>query len=294
MQKNFGAKKRRCAVSILAVLLVCAVWLGASFVSAKLFSGSDRVRDDIAITAHRGGAGYAPENSLTAVLRSLNMGVSSIEIDVQQTKDGHIVVCHDNTVDRTTNGSGKISEMTLDEIRALQLVAEDGTLLGEGVPTLGEVLEAMGGRAHLLLEIKRYADTPDEIESAVVKQLERYDAESWTTIQSFNDKVLERIYDLKPSIHLEKLAFCKILGLPLIFDGGLRVCTLRKYAHVESMNFFASGVTQLYIDRLHKAGKRVRLWTINAPEKVPCLDIDGIITDYPDLFMTRSNKTLLQ
>lgn len=271
---------------ILTLLAVAGIWLALSCTHAMATLGDDRMKENIVITAHRGGAGYGPENSLSCIRRSLDAGVPSIEIDVQLTKDGHVVVCHDNKVNRTTNGRGKLAEMTLDELRALRLVDADGNALDESLPLLSEVLELIDGRAHLLLEIKRYRDTADKLQQAVADELRRHNALEWTTVQSFSDLTLSQMHALVPELRLEKLAFCKILGLPLLFDGGLRHFSLERYAHVESINFFYGGISEKFVEELHHAGKRVRIWTVNEPERRPNLSVDGIITDYPDLLMS--------
>lgn len=271
---------------LLTLLALAGVWFALSCTHAMATLGNDRMKGNIVITAHRGGAGYGPENSLSCIRRSLEAGVPSIEIDVQLTKDGHVVVCHDNKVDRTTNGRGKLSEMTLDELRALRLIDAEGNALDEGVPLLSEVLEAIDGRAHLLLEIKRYRDTADKLQQAVADELRRHNALEWTTVQSFSDLTLSQMHALMPELRLEKLAFCKILGLPLLFDGGLRRYNLERYAHVESINFYYGGISEKFVEELHRAGKRVRIWTVNKPEQRPNLSVDGIITDYPDLMMS--------
>lgn len=271
---------------ILTLLAIASIWLALSCTHAMATFGKDRMKENIVITAHRGGAGYGPENSLSCIRRSLEAGVHSIEIDVQLTKDGHVVVCHDNKVNRTTNGRGKLSEMTLDELRALRLVDSDGNALEESLPLLGEVLELIDGRAHLLLEIKRYRDTADKLQQAVADELRRHNALEWTTVQSFSDLTLSQMHALMPELRLEKLAFCKVLGLPLLFDGGFRHFTPERYAHVQSINLFYGGISEKFVEELHRAGKRVRIWTVNKPEKRPNLSVDGIITDYPDLMMS--------
>lgn len=269
------------------VLLVASAWGVASCSKSLVGSVTDgSTRPQVVITAHRGGAGYGLENSLSCISRSLEAGVQSIEIDVQLSKDGHVVVCHDGDVDRTTNGEGRISQMTLEELSLLRLKDEEGNVYNESLPLLGQVLELMDGKSHLLLEIKRESDTPDSLEAAVVEELVRYDALSWTTVQSFSDTTLQRIHSLLPEIRLEKLAYCRVLGLPLLFDGSFRRFSLERYSYIESFNFFYRGVSRGFVDELHAAGKRVRLWTINKPSKCPNLPVDGIITDYPDLMIT--------
>ncbi|MEM2795626.1 MAG: glycerophosphodiester phosphodiesterase family protein, partial [Thermofilaceae archaeon] len=100
------------------------------------------------IVAHRGASGYEPENTLRSVRKALEMGVDAVEVDVRLSRDGVPVVIHDETVDRTTNGSGRVSDMTLKELKRLDAGA------GEQIPLLEEVLEVVKGHAPLFAEIK--------------------------------------------------------------------------------------------------------------------------------------------
>lgn len=270
---------------LLLLLGFVVLWPLLSLAQAFVTFGTEIMNSNVVITAHRGGAGYGPENSLSCIRRSVEAGVPSIEIDVQLTSDSHVVVCHDNSVNRTTTGKGRISEMTLDELRALRLVDSEGRVCNEGLPLLSEVLECIDGKAHLLLEIKRYKDTALELQRAVVEELRRYNAESWTTVQSFSDDTLLEIHSLNPTLRLEKLAFCKVMGLPLIIDGGIRHFSFERYDFVESINFFYGGVSKSFVEDMHEHGKRVRIWTVDKPGRGKNLGVDGIITDYPDLLM---------
>jgi glycerophosphoryl diester phosphodiesterase len=269
----------------LLLIGVAVGWAILSCTIALISTKTDKMKQNITITAHRGGGGYGLENSLSAINRSVEAGVQSIEIDVQISADGRVFVCHDNTVDRTTNGEGEISKQTFEELRKLRLKDESGNIYDEGLPLLSEVLEAIGGKSHLLLEIKRYADTAEGLQKAVVEELHRYNAESWTTIQSFSDETLQEIHSLDPTLRLEKLAFCKIVGLPILFDGAFRWFSFEKYSYVESFNLFYGAATKCFVKKAHKAGKRVRIWTVNKPTSRYNRNVDGIITDYPDLFI---------
>src|SRR5262245_14980881 len=107
------------------------------------------------VIAHRGASSYAPENALAAFDLALDMGARHLEFDVQASADGHLVVIHDDTLARTTNGTGAVSGLTLDALRSLDAGAWfRPEFAGERIPLLTEVLERYGGRAHLHLEIK--------------------------------------------------------------------------------------------------------------------------------------------
>jgi glycerophosphoryl diester phosphodiesterase len=236
------------------------------------------------IVAHRGGAGIGLENTLSCIEKGIASGANMIEIDIHLTKDGHLLVCHDQTVDRTTNGKGKIREMTLDEIRKLNVVDAEGNLTDEHLPTLAEVLELINARAVLLIEIKRTKKIYQGIEQKMVDEIEKFQAASWVVVQSFNDSVLENINAINPELRLEKLLFCKFFGIPVIYDGTLSGFTFTKYSYVSSFNIFYQAASPSFIKTIHRQGKEVKIWTLNEPEKAPDLPVDGIITDRPDLW----------
>ena len=110
------------------------------------------------IIAHRGGALLGTENSLSCIEKGIRTGANMVEVDLHLTADKRIVVCHDQSVNRTTNGKGKIEEMTLEEIQRLRILNHDGTVSNESIPTLEQVLALCKGRCPLLLEIKKKRD----------------------------------------------------------------------------------------------------------------------------------------
>ena len=106
------------------------------------------------IVGHRGAAGLAPENSLSAIEKGIENEASLIEIDVHLSKDNEVIVCHDATIDRTTNGKGKIKNMTLNELKQYNIVDSDDKITDLKLPTLKEVIQTVNGRVKILLEIK--------------------------------------------------------------------------------------------------------------------------------------------
>jgi glycerophosphoryl diester phosphodiesterase len=174
--------------------------------------------------------------------------------------------------------------LTLEQIKELRIVNADGEITDLQVPTLGQVLEVIDGEVELLLEIKRKGLDNKGIEEAVLDVLKQYDAFSYTTIQSFNDSVLEKLYSLDPTLKLEKLVIAKLIGLPVIFDGSLTYFSTEKYHYVRSFNFFYRALSSSLSNYLHKEGYKIRIWTINDPGSLPDIKLDGIITDHPELF----------
>ena len=275
-------KKVILIVSIVLALVI--VWFVASFTRGA-FTAKRASTEDLIITAHRGGAKLGAENSLDCFSKGIAAGATSIEIDVHITADNQIVVCHDPTVDRTTNGSGAINDMTLEQIKELRLLEGAADNVGEQqIPTLQEVLDLLDERVELLLEIKRKNGNNKGIEARVLEILKQNDALSYTTIQSFDDSVLETLHALDGSLNLEKLLFCKFIGIPVIFDGTFSRFSPQKYSYIRSFNFYNKALSKSLSKYLHKNGYRTRIWTHNDPTTVPDIELEGVITDRPDLF----------
>ena len=273
--------------TISALLAIVLVWMIASF-TRGVFTAKRTLTGNLTITEHRGGALLGAENSLECISKGLDAGASSIEIDVHITADGHIVVCHDPTVDRTTNGSGAINGMTIEQIKELRLL-ENGTVTDQQIPTLEQVLEVIDGRAELLLEIKRTNSNNKGIEQRVLEILRQHGALKYTAIQSFDDNVLETLHSLDSTLQLEKLLFCKFLGIPVILDGTLSCFSPQKYSYIRSFNFYHRGLSKSLSEYLHKNGYRTRIWTLNDPRAIPDIELEGVITDRPDLFANKKN-----
>ena len=226
------------------------------------------------IIAHRGGAGLGNENTLSCISKGLSYGPDMIEIDVHLTSDCEVVVCHDPYIDRTTDGKGIISEMTLEEVKAAHIVDASGNSTDEKIPTLREVIEHIGGRAGILLEIKRKDNRDDGLERLCLDIIYEYGLEKSMTIQSFNDMVLERFHAMDPSIRLEKLLYIRPLNMSKVAS--------RPW--IASYNIFFLGlVTRRFVEKMHTMGREVKVWTIKKPSQIPCGNLDGIITDRPDL-----------
>ncbi len=232
-------------------------------------------REDKIIVAHRGGAELGAENTLTCIRKGIEAGAGWIEIDVHLSRDGEIVVCHDDAVDRTTNGEGHICDMTYEQIRALKVVDEDGNETGDHIPTLHEVLELINGKAFLLLEIKHTKHSLEGIEKACVDCIKEHGMVNRVVIQSFDDDVLETVYELMPALRLEKLLF---VGMPFGFD-------FDDYDYVSSFNVYHKLVSDKFIAMAHARGQEVKVWTLNKYKADLVSSVDGIITNNPALFI---------
>ena len=154
------------------------------------------------VIAHRGGPTQAPENTLAAFRNAISLGVDWLEFDVQMTKDGALVVIHDETVDRTTNGTGAVRDLTLEEIRSLDAGQ------GEKVPTFEEVLQLAKTNGVKILPETKSPELYLGIEEKLLQALEQAKYLDQTVIQSFNADSLEKLHHLNPQAKL-----CALYGL---------------------------------------------------------------------------------
>ena len=234
-----------------------------------------------AVIAHRGAASSGPENSLLGIERAIRCGVDAVEVDVRSTCCGNIVLMHDATVDRTTDGSGRVADLSLCEIKQLRLLDEGGAVTGERVPTLDETLAVIDGRCRVLIEVKGRAVG---VERAVVDAIVRADAFSWVSVQSFSDDVLRCFASLGAPLVLEKLFVFKIPLLPVIFDNSFSFFSMRRYEHVSSFNIKKKYARKGLVERFRSAGKDVKVWTLKKNDTSCPQGVTGVITDYPQLF----------
>tara|TARA_R110002072_G_scaffold201601_4_gene359341 strand:- start:147 stop:953 length:807 start_codon:yes stop_codon:yes gene_type:complete len=238
----------------------------------------------VAITAHRGASGYAPENTLSSVKKALEIGVDRIEIDVQQTSDGIVVLLHDKTLDRTTNAKGKVGKKTWEELKNVKAYGKfENEFPDEPIPTLEEVFELLDGVVEFVIEIKAGNKTYSGIEDNVAALIKKYKAEKWAVVHSFNDKVLKRLHKYYPEIRLQKLFVSYSGGLMLDFN--LHATKLSKYDYVEAFGVSVSGTNRKLVEKAHSLQKQVHVWTVNKEEDMQemiSLGVDGLISNYPD------------
>lgn len=244
------------------------------------------------VIAHRGGAALGNENTLSCMTAGIAAGADMVEIDVHMSADGELIVCHDAKIDRTTDGKGRIEEMTAGEIRSCHIVdAVTGEVSDEVVPLLDEVMDLVDGECSVLIEIKRKKMQYKGIEEKVVAAIRRCGAERWAVVQSFNDSVLRNVHEIAPDIRLQKLIFCR-LPFRLAFDGTVTKFNYEKYDYVEAVNVNFRFASKSMIRKAHAAGKKVGVWTVRTPGQVERrlssgdVDerIDCVVTDSPDLF----------
>jgi glycerophosphoryl diester phosphodiesterase len=227
------------------------------------------------IIAHRGASAYEPENTLRAFQRAMDMGATMMELDVHLTRDGHPVVMHDANVARTTNGTGQIAELSLAEIRRLDAGS------GERVPTLGEVIDLVRGRAQLYIELKGQ-QTP----AAVVRALRQMAFCDQAIAGSFYPWLPQRVKFLEPAVRTSVLIAARDRQADFV-DWALAVeadyvhpCWERASPTPHEL------LTPELIAGIRRHGLGIVVWHEERPEELRelvKLDVDGICTNTPDV-----------
>ena len=240
-----------------------------------------------AIIAHRGASVYAPENTLAAFKLALQQGADGIELDAKLSADGHVVVIHDQTVDRTTPFHGNVAEFRLAELRKMDAGSHfDIAFKGEPVPTLEEVFKAVGQLTYINVELTNYASPNDQLPAKVADLVRQYKLMHRVIFSSFNPLALLRIRRLLPEAPIGLLAFPGAKGwLARSWFG-----RLLKY---QSLHLDVSDTTAALVNRIHRRSGRVYVYTVNQEEQMQnlfALGVDGIFTDDPLLAQTNLKK----
>jgi len=227
------------------------------------------------IIAHRGASAYAPENTLAAFQRAVELGAPFIETDLHLTRDARFVAFHDKVLQRTTNGQGSVHEYTLAELRELDAGKWfDRQFEGERIPTLDEVLRfARDKDVVFYLEIKYEAAWG--MHHALVAALREHDASARTIVISFDPGTLKSVRELDASMMVGLLgerAEDDLVKMALAV-GARQICPRHDI------------VTRELVERAHTEGLRVASWTVNKMEEMRAVlaaGVDGVITDVPD------------
>lgn len=215
---------------------------------------------------HRGAAGHAPENTLKSFLKAVELGCDMTELDVHVCGSGEVVVIHDEEVFRTTDGNGFVSQMSLEQLKALDAGE------GEKIPTLEEVLSILKGRIKLNIELKGKG-TPIPVHRIVENSGWSPDDLLFT---SFDWNMLEDYQELDPEVRLGPLAHENI------FHAARFATKIDAYC-VNPLHYLCR---KTFIDKTHKKGLKIFPWTVNDPadiEKMKDFEVNGLISDFPDL-----------
>lgn len=229
-------------------------------------------------TGHRGASGTEPENTILAFKTALAMGADAIELDVHRCKSGELVVIHDGDVSRTTNGTGKVSDLTLDQLKAFDAGK------GEKIPTLEEALAAVkggkrdGGNPTVFIEVKSRGgkDVAKSVHNAVATEGWSYDQ---LPVIGFNHAQIGLIKAGNPKIQT---------GISLDKDKSFLAPALigiAKALGASAINPHQELVTPEWVDKAHKAGLKVNTWTVNEHadiKRVIEAGVDSVIGNFPD------------
>ena len=231
--------------------------------------------------AHRGASYEAPENTLAAFLLAVELGADGIELDVQLSKDGQLVVIHDFVLEATTDGAGPVRKRTLAELKGLDAGHRfDPAYAGQQIPTLQEVIDAVGHRLLLNIELKTASLRDDGLAEAVVQAIENNHLRDRTIVSSFNPLALRRVRKLNPGIPIGLLY---APDLPLL----LRRPWARHLLELDAIHPHHSLMDDKYVPWAREQGYRVHTWTVDDPVKMKHLvrqGVDIVITNRPDLF----------
>ena len=237
------------------------------------------------IYAHRGASGYAPENTLEAFKLAIKQGAEGIELDVQLTKDGEVVVIHDETIDRVSNKTGFVKDYTLAELREFSFDNNIEGYKNTKIPTLKEVLELLKPTNLMLnIELKTSIIWYENIEEKVLKLVYDADMKDRVIYSSFNHYSIKKIKNLD-----EKANTALLFG-----DVILYTVNYIKNANIPAIH---PPVYQLkmdnFLDEYINSGLDIRVWTVNNPDDMQSLinkNIDAIITNYPDIALKKRGE----
>ncbi|CAM3512296.1 glycerophosphodiester phosphodiesterase [Marinicrinis lubricantis] len=229
------------------------------------------------IMAHRGASGVCPENTMAAFERAIEMGADSIETDVQMTKDGHLVCIHDETVDRTTSGSGWIRDMYLDDLKKLDAGSWfHSSFKQERIPTLEELLDlSVRHNIYLNIELKNSTVRYEGMEQLVADMIRRRNYSSQVIISSFNHESLKMMKSVAPEIDTGVL-YHRNIQYPWLYACQLSANALHPSKALVNDELVRSA-SSFHI--------KVHPWTINdakTMEKHIRMNVHAIITDHPD------------
>ena len=238
---------------------------------------------DFMIIAHRGASGSAPENTIPAIIKGIKDGANYIEIDVHQTLDNKIIVIHDYSVDRTTNGEGDIRNLKYSEIKQL----DAGKWFSDEfestkVPLLEEVIELIPDTVKLIIEVKGDSSEYPGIENNIVNIVKESNSENKVILKSFDEDVLAKFKSLAPEI-------------PRLLVYVFGFCVME--TDVQYLQHYEMFLTEGFVNSAHEEGYKIIAWGVQSKsnmEQVLSYGVDGIETDHPDLLVKLLKEKAIQ
>lgn len=233
------------------------------------------------VFAHRGSSYHAPENTLAAFRLAVRQHADAIELDAKLSADGHVVVIHDQTVDRTTNGSGKVGDLDLAVLKTLDAGSHfDIAFQNEHIPTLEDVFQEVGNEIFINIELTNYASLNDSLPEKVAALVQRHGLTERVLVSSFNLLALRRFKRALPEVPLG------LLTLPGRKGAWARSWIGRLLLSYQALHPDATDVSRRLVERSHRRLSRVHPYTVNDPGQMRelfDLGVDGIFTDDPIL-----------
>ena len=266
---HFGAPVRISRPALAGVVaIIVLVFVGFALLALVV----TRRNEPVAVIAHRGSSATAPENTLAAFRLAVEQGADFIELDVQESADGEVLVVHDSDLMKLGGGPAKIWEMTAAELRFVDIGSYQGSQFsGERVPTLGEALAVSKGKARVIVELKSYGHD-QKLQERVAAIVEAAGMADQTVFMSLDHTMIGRMKRLRPSWRCGLLV-AKAVGDLASLPGD--------FLAVE-----AKIATRRFVRREHAAGREIYVWTLNDPAGMLAAmshGADGLITDNPDM-----------
>ena len=231
------------------------------------------------ILAHMGASAYAPDNTLEAFALAVEMKADGIELDVHLSGDGEVVVIHDSTVNRTSNGTGEVKKLTLGELKAFNFYGKFPEKYPDAkIPALGEVYTLLCPHKDFIINVEIKPNNPLELADKCFELEKRYKMKGRIVYSSFDHFQLERIRTLDNSAVIAPLYHFNMVK-PWLYAANMGADAI--HPHYEQLYLLPE-----YVRECHARGIRVHPWTVNDEEdlrKLYAADVDAVITDKPDL-----------
>ena len=232
------------------------------------------VETDFMVIAHRGYSSVAPENTLSAIKEAVKIGANYIEVDVHLSRDGEIVVIHDESIDRTTNGTGRVEDLPLDELKTYDAGGWFSPRhQGEAIPTLDEVFQAVPKGTKIIVEIKEGRSRYQGIEDKIISSADVRGRRDDIILKAFNEDILHTAEQLAPDI---PRLLVYVFGFGVDSFSGEFLQHHRWFFNRRSLN------------RLQSADFKVIVWHVNDRDDMQRLvdwGVDGIETDHPNVLL---------
>ena len=230
------------------------------------------------IFAHRGASAHAPENTIAAFEMAVEHGADALEMEVRLTADNHVIVIHDHTLDRTTDGTGSVRKKQLSEIAGLDAGSHfDSQYKGESIPLLEQVLTRFTGRIFINLELKNESSPFNHLPVRVIELVRSAGFQEQVLISSFNPITLYRCQRMAPEIPLGALSYPGLKGTPMRnWAGGL--------FNVKALHVETGDIDLPLVEHAHRRNLRLHVYTVNRVadiERMLDMNVDGIFTDDP-------------